>query len=86
MQGYVDLVRRPTWNAKDNTLSGVSRLVAGEPYRVVLAGNGYRAAKAETGAAKAKLQSVAGNSGLVTLELLSQKGGDVAWTVHFAKD
>ena len=86
MQGYTDLVRRPTWNAATRTLSAVSHLVAGEPYRVVLALNGYQATAADTAAGTAKLQPVAGDANLVTLELLAKDSANVAWTVRFTKD
>jgi hypothetical protein len=39
MQGLVDL-SEVAWDARTRTLSGVSLVVGGEPYRVIIAGNG----------------------------------------------
>jgi hypothetical protein len=42
MQGYVDVLGC-TWNAAKSQLQGVSAVVGGEPYRVILATNGWKA-------------------------------------------
>lgn len=42
MQGYVDLARLPQWDEQKRELSGASRVVGGETYRIVLALNGWR--------------------------------------------
>ena len=34
MQGYVDLVEKPRWNVKKATLSGISAVVANDPYKL----------------------------------------------------
>jgi hypothetical protein len=86
MQGYVELVSRPTWNQEKKTLSAVSRLVAGEPYHVVLALNGYRATKAATSDGRAEIKAIAGNQNLISLELVSGSGSNVVWTVSFQED
>ena len=45
LQGYVDLVKKPQWNASKKTLSGTSSVIGGQPYRITLALNGYTASK-----------------------------------------
>ena len=42
MQGFVDLVGVPQWDAEKNTLSGTSKVIGGQTYQVILAGNGYQ--------------------------------------------
>ena len=85
MQGYVDLVKRPAWDAHSGTLEGSSRVAAGEPYKVVLAGNGFRAVSASAVGAKATIEPVPGGDGLVRLSLDAVDGGVIAWSVHFAR-
>lgn len=84
MQGYVDLLQWPRWDARRRELSGASQVVAGEPYQVVIAGNGKRAVACEASAGTAALQPAPGRRGLVTLTLNWPPGGVVRWRVRFA--
>jgi hypothetical protein len=71
-----DDVESATWNPKKLTLSGVSHVVAGHPYRIrVHVPEGYRV-----------LTACATQSGpLAELTIPSDKGGKVKWQVPFAR-
>jgi hypothetical protein len=86
MQGYVDFARRPAWDAAARTLSGVSRVVGGERYKVVIAANGHRAGACAAGNARCRVRTIAGEHALVELLLDAEQNGEVAWSVTFAPD
>ena len=52
------------------TLAGASRVVGGEPYKIVLAGNGWRATSAEADGAEATIKPLPGDEGLLRLSLM----------------
>jgi len=90
MQGYTDLTSKPKWNAKARTLSGTSKLVAGEPYRVILAGNGFAPASVKgtkidslTDDLTTSLSPVPGQAGLAELKLTLKRGGLTNWSVTY---
>ena len=84
MQGYVDMARYPVWDADKKVLSGISKVVSGETYKVVIALNGFLPDKA-----KAKAKAIVGieivdeKNGLAILSLDSDENMDIAWSVSF---
>ncbi|MBI5833330.1 MAG: hypothetical protein HZB16_13615 [Armatimonadetes bacterium] len=76
-QGQWDLVGRPSWDAARATLRGASRVVGGEPYRVVLAGNGRTPVSATVGRLAARAD------GLWELVIERPENGVVPWAVGF---
>ncbi|MCC6125187.1 MAG: hypothetical protein IT426_09515 [Pirellulales bacterium] len=87
MQGYLDLTKQPEWNGAKKTLSGVSKVVAGEPYRVILATNGYKplAAVVSGKGAKAEVEPLDAARGLAVLTLESPDNAAAEWTVTFGR-
>ncbi len=83
MQGLVDLVGGPRWDARGRTLAGMSKVIAGETYQVVLAGNGYRPLAPRATGAAATIEPLAGAAGLYRLSLRSPRTAEVYWTVSF---
>jgi hypothetical protein len=83
MQGYLDLVKRPTWDVGEKTLSGTSRVVAGDPYRIILATNGFRPLSASANGATASVEMRDVANGLAVLTLRSPQNVDSAWTVKW---
>jgi len=81
LQGWVDLVD-VKWDAAGKRLSGVAKVVGGEPFRIVIAGNGPKAAKATAGNAVAKLGAHP-SQGLNVVTLARPDTGDVAWQVEY---
>jgi hypothetical protein len=85
MQGYVDMVKCE-WNAKKNSLEGVSKVVGGEPYKVVIAANGWRHKEdSAQGGAKSAIRVLDEANGLLELSLEQEKNADVEWMVGFEK-
>jgi hypothetical protein len=83
MQGYVDMTKYPEWNGSKKQLSGVSKVVGGETYRVVVALNGFEALGANARGAKASIQTTDKKNGLAVLSIDRAENGDVEWTVDF---
>jgi hypothetical protein len=79
MQGYVDLVRQPVWDAPGRTLSGASRVVGGETYEIVLAMNGFRPVKAHAQKARVQVESPADSKGLALVKINAPDNGIVEW-------
>ena len=84
-QGMVDLVDEK-WDASTRTLTGKSKVVAGDPYEIRVArgaGNAYQhvaEAHSSLGAA-----TVSEEDGLVRLLIKSKSGGEIGWSIRFSK-
>jgi len=76
-QGQWDLAERPRWDAGRRTLRGASRVVAGEPYRLVLAGNGRAPVRADGGRLAARAD------GLWELVIERPENAVARWSVVF---
>ena len=82
MQGYVDLVRTQ-WLPGRNLLQGISRIVGGDKYAVIVAANG-RTARSVTVSnpdTQAELETI--DDGLVRLTLTRAENAIVEWTIGF---
>jgi len=82
MQGYLDL-SEVEWNGERRTLSGVSKIVGNDPYRISLALNGYHAASVACDPGKAVADIVSNEDGVVELILKSPENATVRWSVSF---
>jgi len=82
MQGYVDLVKKPVWNNKENTLSGTSSVVGGEPYRVTVALNGYMPVKVKANGAVSNFKIRTDDKNLVDIVLTTKENKDVTWEIE----
>jgi hypothetical protein len=83
MQGYVDLVTKPSWDAAQRTLSGTSDVVGGEPYRITIALNGASPTGAEVKAGSATVTIRPDQPELADLVIVAAENQQVAWTVRF---
>jgi len=78
MQGYADMAAYPTWDGDSCELSGASRVVGGETYRVVIALNGYRVVGASAGC-----RIEASRDGKLAILSIDRPGnGTVHWKVQ----
>lgn len=73
MQGLMDLAN-VKWDEATQTLSGIAKVVGGEPFVITLAGNGHSTKSGET------------KDGLRRLTLTSETNTDVEWSVKWAKN
>ena len=85
MQGYVDLVKKPEWNVAENTLSGTSSVIGGEPYRITLALNGYSPKKVTANGAIADITIRTDNKNLADLVLKVKETQEVPWKIAYSK-
>jgi hypothetical protein len=83
MQGYVDFARRPGWDAATSSLSGVSNVIGGETYRVIIAANGHRLRGCQATGATCAVRVVDQANGLLELALDAGRNGPVEWSVSF---
>ena len=81
LQGDLDMSQLPRWAAR--TLSGTSKVIGGETYRIVLACNGYHPSAAHATGARARLEQVKGQPNLRVLVLDASENTDASWTVKF---
>ncbi len=82
MQGYVDL-DKINWDQSKKQLSGVAKVVGGEPFRIVLALNGKKGGKVYVIGSTAKLEVNPVNPDLSVLVLEKPVNGDVNWSIIF---
>jgi hypothetical protein len=82
MQGLVDMVQC-TWDEKTKELRGISKVIGGETYRIVLALNGFSAKTATAVGARTHLRIIDEKAGLAELALDGPQSGDTAWTISF---
>jgi hypothetical protein len=85
MQGYLDLLR-VDWDEKRQVLTGVSKIIGGDPYTVTLALNGRSPQKIECNDKKitAKLSPVKEEIAGFTLE--GPDNGTIEWSVLFGDE
>ncbi|MDH4272280.1 MAG: hypothetical protein OEW18_09925, partial [Candidatus Aminicenantes bacterium] len=84
MQGFEDMVRCD-WDGRSAELSGTSKVIGGERYRVVIALNGYKPEEANSASAKASIRVIDEKTGLAELTLDRPQNGDTDWTIRFSK-
>jgi len=82
LQGWVDLAD-VKWDAATKKLSGVAKVVGGEPFRIVLAGNGRKALRATDGDATARLGVHPAGGDFTTLVIERKDNDATAWSVEF---
>ena len=85
LQGYLDMAEYPEWNTKTLQLSAVSKLIAGEVYKVVIAANGYQIKKCSAGKAKCEIVLSDKTNFIYELRITSEGNGIVPWTITFEK-
>lgn len=85
MQGYLDM-RDVNWDQEKHVLSGVSKIVGKDPYRVVLAPNRYKALRVECKNPDVEAKLVPREDGLVEWILHAPENTDAEWSVHFKAD
>ena len=85
MQGYWDLAEKPVWNARKDELQGVSRVIGGEPYKIVIACNGFKPMSATADGATAAVTPCPGTAGLAQLIVKCPQNTDVRWRVRFER-
>lgn len=83
MQGYVDMAQYPVWDAEAKELRGVSRVVGGDTYQVIIALNGARPLTIISEVAEATLKIIDEVSGLACLSLNCTDNTDAAWCIQF---
>lgn len=81
LQGWVDLAN-VTWDAGKQCLSGVARVIGGEPFEIVAAGNGSTATRATASGGRVKLIKNRAD-GLVDIILERPDNGEVYWKINY---
>lgn len=85
MQGYQDL-ENIQWKGSANLFSGVASVIAGEPFKILIADNGYVALKAWSDDPQIRVNLVKNNAtGIEELEIFSSVSGKVNWQLRFKK-
>lgn len=82
LQGAVDLVQTG-WSEAGRRLTGQSRVIGGEPYRVIIASGGLTPRAAAAGAARAAIRVTDEKEGLAVLEITSKDNALLDWSVEF---
>lgn len=82
MQGYVDLVQKPKWNASKKSLSGISKVIENEKYIITIALNGFVPKSVSSENSRIKLNIHSDNQ-LVDVIIESDKTKNIEWQLDF---
>jgi hypothetical protein len=83
MQGYVDVLKTD-WNPAKRMLTGTSKVVGGETYKLVIATNGRKPAGCSAQGAKAEIKVISNEAdGIAVLSIDRTENGTVDWTISF---
>lgn len=85
MQGYVDMPVRPAWDPAKRRLSGTSKVIGGETYKVVIAVNGMRSVGCKVSKGKGRVEMLPGKPGLAVLSIESPKNAGIEWAAAFKR-
>jgi hypothetical protein len=85
MQGLVDMTVQPAWQARKLLLTGTSKVIGGEIYKVVIALNGFQPQSVSAKNAKANMAIPDKKTGLLVLSLTSKTNEEVEWAIVFRK-
>ena len=91
MQGYVDMVEKPVWSTQKMELTGISSIIAGEPYSIIIALNGYSTESAFADHAECEFELLDASAHLdvsaqlARITIHSDKTENIAWSVKFVK-
>ena len=78
MQGYLDL-SGVKWDVGRGVLSGTSKIIGGDPYRVTVAMNGHVAKDIRSTDEKVSAKLMSSKDGIVEFELEAPENGNVDW-------
>jgi len=81
LQGWVEL-KDVAWRPESKTLSGIASVIAGEPFKIVVANNEYKPVKAQAKGAKCELKPHPVD-GLSCLILTAGKNTEVKWEIKY---
>jgi hypothetical protein len=77
-------VLKTAWDPATRTLSGSSKVVGGETYKLVIATNGLKPAACAAQGAKAEVKlNEPASAGIAVLSIDQAANGTVDWTVTF---
>lgn len=85
MQGLLDLAD-VKWDEKTLTLSGVAKVVGGEPFVITMANNGHRRSEVRSSSADTFTGISDLQNDLTRLTLTSKTNADVKWSVSWKKN
>ncbi|MDA3866720.1 MAG: hypothetical protein PF489_08230 [Salinivirgaceae bacterium] len=83
LQGYLDMTKHPEWDENKAELSGTSKLIGEETYKIVLATNGYKIKNYSAQNCKCELNLIDEANSIYELSITSDKTADVSWIVAF---
>jgi hypothetical protein len=85
MQGYVDVLKTQ-WSPDASKLTGTSKVVGGERYKLVIATNGRQPVACSAPGAKAEIQVISSDAGgLAVLSLDLKENATLDWSVSFER-
>jgi hypothetical protein len=82
LQGWVDL-QDVRWNGSAKTLSGMAKVVGGEPFRIVIANNTLSPARASANGARARMEKHPAGDHLATLVIECDQTTTQPWSVGY---
>ena len=83
MQGLVDMTGLPVWDENKKILTGKSKVIGGEEYKVVIALNEYKPGKCQALNARTKIELIDNEHDLALLTIFAERNSEVEWNITF---
>ena len=84
LQGWMEL-KDMQWNNSKKTLAGKAAVVAGEPFKIVIAANNWKLVQVKSNASSIKWENHPQNNDLKILVIENNSTQNIEWSVSFKK-
>ncbi len=85
LQGYLDMSKYPEWQPQTNIMTGTSKLIANEAYKIIIAANGYSVKQCTAGNAKCEIKMLDKEASIYEISITNNTNAEVTWKMSFNK-
>jgi len=83
MQGFLDMEQLPEWNSLKKELSGISKVIENEAYKIIIASNGFTFKECNSENSNCKIEVVDKKNQLYELTIISTESTNEKWSIKF---
>ena len=83
LQGFLDMEKLPVWDPTTKELSGVSKVIKDEPYKIIIASNGFKVKNCAAENSESKIDLFDEKHQLYELTIKATANSKEKWSVKF---
>jgi len=83
LQGFLDMEKLPTWEPTTKELSGISKVIKDEPYKIIIASNGFKVKDCAVENSESKINLFDEEHQLYELTIKATANSNRKWSVKF---